>query len=483
MRTFAELLTEYTRRTGVSDSELARALGVRRQTIFRWKEGLTEKPRHREDVLLCAEKLRLTPAERDALLLAAGFAPEAPVAAEPSLSVAPPLETPTIAPLPITPVRPIFRWTWIAVALALLIAAIGALAFALTVPALSIAPAAPGETLVIIAAFDSATPATPTSVARFAPVAAGNTSQRLQAAFERESRAARLERIRITILSTPITDARLAEQIRARANATLVIWGTLAGDELTAGLAHAPEQFRANDLALDALLVAPEPRAKISALVGEELQALALFGLSYIYLDRGELDLARAGLIQAQARAPLDPETRAALNAQTGFVLQMLKPSELGQAIQFYSQTLDFAPALGAAYLNRGVAYLRLNDAQAQADLQRARELLPNEARGSLAVCWAHVLAREPERGLPFCDAAVRGDAGGRNREARAIVLAQLGKFPDAVNDLQLFTDWLARQPASLRARYGATRAEWLGALRAGKNPFDEATLEKLRRE
>jgi DNA-binding XRE family transcriptional regulator len=78
MRSFAELLTEYTARTGVSDAELARVLGVRRQTIFRWKEGLTGRPRNRQDIVRCAEKLRLSSEERDELLLAAGFAPIAP---------------------------------------------------------------------------------------------------------------------------------------------------------------------------------------------------------------------------------------------------------------------------------------------------------------------------------------------------------------------------------------------------------------------
>lgn len=74
--TFAELLTYHLIQTGISDSELARSIGVRRQTVFRWKEGLVERPRAREDVLRCAQKLRLSAAERDLLLLSAGFAPE-----------------------------------------------------------------------------------------------------------------------------------------------------------------------------------------------------------------------------------------------------------------------------------------------------------------------------------------------------------------------------------------------------------------------
>jgi transcriptional regulator with XRE-family HTH domain len=74
--TFSQLLTQHMQRAGISDSELARAIGVQRQTIFRWKEGLVSRPRVREDILNIAQKLRLRADERDQLLLAAGFPPE-----------------------------------------------------------------------------------------------------------------------------------------------------------------------------------------------------------------------------------------------------------------------------------------------------------------------------------------------------------------------------------------------------------------------
>ncbi len=76
MASFAELINQYTLRIGIADAELARKIGVRRQTIFRWKEGLVKRPRERDVVLDIAKALRLTPEERDGLLLAAGFAPE-----------------------------------------------------------------------------------------------------------------------------------------------------------------------------------------------------------------------------------------------------------------------------------------------------------------------------------------------------------------------------------------------------------------------
>ena len=76
MKTFAELLTVYMDRTGIGDAELARRIPVSRQTLVRWKEATTTRPRYRGDVIRCGELLRLTDEERDELLLAAGFSPE-----------------------------------------------------------------------------------------------------------------------------------------------------------------------------------------------------------------------------------------------------------------------------------------------------------------------------------------------------------------------------------------------------------------------
>lgn len=97
---FSELLAKYMQRAGISDSELARSIGVQRQTIFRWKEGIVARPRVREDILRCASKLRLTPAERDQLLLAGGFPPEN--LPQPSAADEPPADD-VLAPTPDKP--------------------------------------------------------------------------------------------------------------------------------------------------------------------------------------------------------------------------------------------------------------------------------------------------------------------------------------------------------------------------------------------
>jgi transcriptional regulator with XRE-family HTH domain len=76
MRSFAEILNDHISRAGITDAELARSVGVSRQTLFRWREGTTKQPQKRDDVLAIAAKLRLSDEERDELLLSAGFRPE-----------------------------------------------------------------------------------------------------------------------------------------------------------------------------------------------------------------------------------------------------------------------------------------------------------------------------------------------------------------------------------------------------------------------
>ncbi|MBI5649371.1 MAG: helix-turn-helix transcriptional regulator [Chloroflexi bacterium] len=476
MQPYSEMLRAFMERTGISDAELARTLGVSRQTIFRWKEGLVEKPRYRDDVIKIATRLRLTPGERDEFLLSAGFAPETPIAIEPLAPVAiespapVAIESPT--PIAIEPRARLFpRAIWIGAIF--LIGALGASIFAIsqTTAPPSHAIAAPGETLILIGAFDqpqpTAEPRQPQTL---------SATERVQAALEREIVAARLERVRVAIWREPIRDADAGQAALRRANARIVIVGALKAGDLRAIIIAAPPASRADDRALDALVAAPvNLKMNVALNAPEELHALALLVISQANVDRGDFDFARAALTLALTRAEAD-----ALNLQTGYVHQIGKPPDLPNAIEFYTRviraTQDVPPE---AYLNRGVAYLRQNDPRWRADLDRARALNANDA--SLALCWAHALDKQPAVALLDCGAAVR--ANPRAREARAIAYAQLGNFTDAANDLEKFNAWLAQQPEVLRARYGTSRAEWMQMLKAGQNPIDDAGLEKLRRE
>src|SRR5262249_55073256 len=145
-----------------------------------------ERPRRREEVLRCAEKLRLTAEERDALLLADGFAPQSlqavaaphvPATARP-VALAPDLALPrrdaqgdpaapvaaAVAVIPRRGALPLRRdpRSILAVAAALLIAIVAA-GLALVLPARAdhrVYPgASPGETLIVVGTFAAPTSA------------------------------------------------------------------------------------------------------------------------------------------------------------------------------------------------------------------------------------------------------------------------------------------------------------------------------------
>ncbi len=524
MRNFGELLTEYMGRTGITDSELARTLGVRRQTIFRWKEGLVARPRLREDVLRCAAKLRLTPAERDELLLAAGFAPENPeivtVTAPPDeggtrlseespvLTQAPPLSAagPREQPAPAWPIsnggpttessrppseeiarttiapsrarlRPVPKWPWVGVIVLALIGVGASWLFlsrerpgGLTYPV-----AAPGETLIVVGRFVNSGPGQPTY----------NVEARIQSALEREIQGARQDRVRIVVWPEEIKDASAAEAIRQQARARLVIWGTQSSGNVNIRYMLPSNGTLPDGSPLGMIVSLPaDPTVDINAALPEEVQALALLTLGQLYLDRADWGQARAGLTQALSRPPAAPDSEATIDLYMGYVNQVARPRDLNRAVEFYSHTIDLAPNSVTAYLNRGVAYVQLDQPrQWQADLQHVVSLQPDNLGAQQALCWAFGLDMKPDLALPHCDQAVARDTTAKSRDARGVVYAELGRLADAAADFRVFLDWLAKQPESLSARYTPTRTAWIESLKAGTNPIDKQALEKLRQE
>jgi tetratricopeptide (TPR) repeat protein len=515
LRTFGELLTEHMRRIGISDSELARTLGVRRQTIFRWKEGLVERPRHRDDILLIVKKLRLTPEERDELLLAAGFAPETPETiaqvspaptiqaempnvisrSEPARSEAETLasdeKSPHVAPEISRSARNDMLRRLSPLALSAIILAILAVTLIVTLVIrqpnnnLAYPIASPGQSLIIVAPLVGSTSSTPIEMP-IRPLpdttpSATNINSRIHAALDRELQAARLDDAHVEMWLAEIRDANSANDALRRSNARIVIWGKYENGNILARLAIVPAASRADDLPLDALVATPaDIEIKIDGASTEGIRTLALVALSQLYVDRGEFDLARATLTQASARPFAN---QAAFFVYSGYVSQVSKPPDLVQAIQAYSRTVELAPDMTVAYLNRGVAYVRQNNPQWQADFVRALANNSDDSHIRLAYCWALALDKQPQQALPHCDAAIGRDNSGHIHDARAIAYAQLGRAQDAANDLQRFLGWLAKQSPALQARYGTSRADWLSALKAGQNPVDPTTLDKLRRE
>ncbi|MEG2803170.1 hypothetical protein [Stenotrophomonas sp.] len=79
---FAALLSRYMRRIRASAGGVAAEIGISREAVNNWRSGDSlPSRRHRARVLACANYLRLTETESNALLCSAGFEPEYPAEA------------------------------------------------------------------------------------------------------------------------------------------------------------------------------------------------------------------------------------------------------------------------------------------------------------------------------------------------------------------------------------------------------------------
>ena len=80
---FSDLLSLYMRRIRASASGVATEIGLSREAVNNWRNGVSvPNPRSRDKVVACTRYLRLTETEANRLLSAAGFEPEFPLQAE-----------------------------------------------------------------------------------------------------------------------------------------------------------------------------------------------------------------------------------------------------------------------------------------------------------------------------------------------------------------------------------------------------------------
>ncbi|NJN82059.1 MAG: tetratricopeptide repeat protein [Caldilineaceae bacterium] len=411
MPTFAELLTRYLQRSGISDSELARTIGVSRLTVFRWKEGIVARPRHRDDVLRCATKLRLSPAERDELLLAAGFLPEEPLdptltagraptapRLEPEIeSVDPTLEGPVVE---VTARRnPAMRRLALALTLALLLVVSAVLVVdppgwsrgvptpiltpistlispvvstgaATTVPATLSTPApttitatAPSPTSTTFTAGPHMrAPADETwiVVARFtnyAPDASFNVAGRIQEALDEQLRSAALLGTRSLLWPDEIATHNQAEAVVASSRAAMLIWGEYDSGRVRVNFTvqgDLPDEER--DLILTS---SDELLTTINVELPREVRSLALLTLARLYREQGNYLNMRAALQRALDQQPAGDDTLATLHFYLGYAFQHGDGPNLDRAIVHYSEAIDRQPTWLNARYNRGLAHLQ----------------------------------------------------------------------------------------------------------------------------
>lgn len=375
MATFSEQLRDYIERAGISDAELARSIGVRRQTIFRWKEGVVERPRNREDVLRCADKLRLTPAERDGLLVAAGFAPEGGFAeaGEPedgatraaTVTAEETAEQSADAGVP----RPTHAVPWplwgLVAAFFLLIVALamgwirpgGQVAIATPVPTPAVV-AAPGETLVLVAEF-----------ANYAPDQSYNVAGRVVDAIQEEIAAARLEQTRADVWPEAVEDDSRALFILGQTGAAMLIWGEYDSGRVRVNWATVETRERWEQL----LPTPSELTAAINVDVPQQVKSMANLTLGRLFRKADQTENARAAFERALAAAD-DPDLQATLQFYLATVLERAPDADLDRAVELYTGVIAVQPEWVNARYNRGSVYLDryYSPAGSDADLNAA---------------------------------------------------------------------------------------------------------------
>ena len=373
-------------------------------------------------MLRCAEVLRLTPEERDELLIAADFEPEAPPA-----EVASPEPAPDSAPVspaesdaPPVPARR--RRRLLLAVSAGVVAVVAAIGVALALvdfsgePDLpSVRPPAPtqptvqphgrhsrpqptipphpiaeaGEALIVIAPFANYT----------AGQLEFNIRGRLRSSIHREIAAAGLEGIRIDDwIAKPYPRHRAALSAAEQSGAAIVIWGEYDSGRVLANLTSTPTE---NDsLGPQVVEIATSPSELPTAInldLTAEVRSVALLTLSQVYLQRGEYEPAKTVLYQALEHPPADPAALANLRYRLGQAYLGGEYADLDEAIWRFTEVLSVQPRSADTHGSRGLAYLERgrpgDEDLAIADLTRASELAP--APGSAVLQPGYRLHRQ----------------------------------------------------------------------------------------
>ena len=383
----------YMERTGIGDAELARRIPVSRPTLIRWREGVTTRPRYREDVLRCAELLRLTPSETDEFLQAAGFSPEAAPAqvdsgpeddapAEPAL--APVLVEPTTPPPSPRRSRPAIA---AAAVLALIVVVAAAAAIAIALRDTTDYPAAvDGESLIVIAPFVNYT----------GGQQGYNVLGRLKHEIDSEVSAAGLSGVRAVEWPREIASETNAEAAGRRSDAVIVIWGEYDSGRVMARFTTPRVRSTLHDRQVVDIASSPSDLpATINADLTEQVRYVALLTLGQLYLEQGEHDLAKTVLIHASDSNPTDPAALANLRYLLGRAYLGGRLADFDEAVWLFTQVLAVRPRSVEALNSRALAYLERDRARdlerAIDDLVQAATIRPNHAATYVNLAAAHV--------------------------------------------------------------------------------------------
>jgi tetratricopeptide (TPR) repeat protein len=230
------------------------------------------------------------------------------------------------------------------------------------------------------------------------------------------------------------------------------------------------------------------------ALAAQPDMASANYNRGLAYLGRGQAgDYGRAVDDLSRALASLPADAGLLTNRGAAYLYLASAPAEapdladeeaVARAIRDFDRAIELDPGLVQAYFNRGLAYVRKDDKERWLpDFESVLSLAKDHAGATNALCWAFALEQAPETALPCCERAVALDPTGASRDSRAIVYAELGRYTAAITDLEAYLLDLQAQDEAAYQRSSPEREEWIRALKAGQNPFDRVTLDRLRQE
>jgi len=434
MQTFGELLNEYISRVGISDSELARVVGVSRQTVFRWKEGQTSRPRRRADVLAIADKLRLTAEEQDSLLLAAGFRPvnNTPPQIETIVAEQPPptpqiVSTPVIeqaqvedaTQLPTPPLSSTSYKGWLIGGVISLLA------------------------LLLIGAgwwwpYNTSTPnevaipkitSSPITIPML--VLIGDIKPDFTSALQREIKSSRLREPEVLIWPDPVEDMDAAQQIVQTLETGLVLYGQ--GDRLQI---FSSQPF----IAIDGLELTLNNDSE------DRFMALITLGLFYI----NQVEFAQAHSFLSQLQPTLVDTLAEPTHTQVQLLVNLTRLTQ-GSAMSI------IAPELETLLQNQ-----------------------PDNPAILHTLCRGYALAGQAEQALPYCQQAIALQANPIYFDSRAIAYAIKGDFEASINDFEQYHDWLRQQSGEQWLHQQKIRTSWIAHLKESQSPFSPEALGVL---
>ncbi len=156
---------------------------------------------------------------------------------------------------------------------------------------------------------------------------------------------------------------------------------------------------------------------------------------------------------------------------------------DLQIALREFSEAFQRDPGSPQALFNRALVYSELGDLDRSiADLRRTQEISPREDIYNRTLCQQLAVAGDAEDGRGFCKLAVEYDPVGLSRDSMGLANALSGRVTLAIADYETFIEWVDESPRqACESLYLESRVSWLKALRAGEDPFDQATLYDLR--